>query len=312
MLRKLKDAIGEKVSKQHKCSECGNKIDSSNRKLRCKNCKKYFCETCESWIDKVTVYSGYKVKIAYPLCEDCYNYELENEYQAIDEIIEEEMIEKTVIYCFKCGHKNVNNKFCTTCGKKLRNIGQVSSFKNGSIDNKEEVNYYESIEWKKAAEEHYQVPCRCGVMIDIWTSKRPTKIHCEACGAKGILKRMGKKVTDDYQGELKYDIQNPSKREGEGPPMMIPCVRCGYKIKITSRKRPLKIECPKCGKKGTLHTPPPSAPPKEERKYSLRKEPKEKPMEIPCPKCKTKIVVESTKRPLKIECPKCGKKGTLK
>jgi len=78
-----------------------------------------------------------------------------------------------------------------------------------------------------------------------------------------------------------YDFELIDEEEEEGPPMMIPCVRCGYKIKVTSRKRPLKIECPKCGKKGTLKTPPPKQKPKK-------------------------------KRPLKIECPKCGKKGTLK
>ena len=73
MLSKLKDAISGKVSIGPKCSECGNVIALENKKLRCKNCKKFFCETCEGWIDKVSGYRGYKTKIGYPLCEDCYD-----------------------------------------------------------------------------------------------------------------------------------------------------------------------------------------------------------------------------------------------
>ena len=102
--------------------------------------------------------------------------------------------------------------------------------------------------------------------------------------------------------------------EEKADPMMIPCVRCGYKIKVATSKRPIKIECPKCGKKGTLKTPPPGASPSKERKSSPKNDRKksEKPMEIPCPRCKTKITIKSKKRPYQLECPKCGKRGTLK
>jgi len=73
MLNELGRAISGKVSRGPKCSECGNIIDSNNRKLRCKDCRKYFCETCEGWTNKVSAYRGYKVKTDYPLCEDCYD-----------------------------------------------------------------------------------------------------------------------------------------------------------------------------------------------------------------------------------------------
>ena len=105
-----------------------------------------------------------------------------------------------------------------------------------------------------------------------------------------------------------YDFELIDEEEEESA-MTISCVRCGYKISVKSRKRPLKIECPKCGKKGTLKTPPPKQGKKRQPKREVKKE---KPLRIPCPKCKTKITISSKKRPLKIECPKCGKKGTLK
>ena len=87
MLNELKRVISGKVSRGPKCSECGNVIDSGNRKLRCKDCKKYFCETCEGWINKVTAYRGYKVKTDHPLCEDCYDEAVDSSKKRIDAYI---------------------------------------------------------------------------------------------------------------------------------------------------------------------------------------------------------------------------------
>lgn len=93
----------------------------------------------------------------------------------------------------------------------------------------EEADYYDPGDRKRAAEEHYQVPCRCGATIDIWTSKRPTKIHCESCGARGMLKGMGKKVTDDYHGEFKYDAPGTFEEPAPSSPPEKPvfCGSCG-------------------------------------------------------------------------------------
>ena len=95
----------------------------------------------------------------------------------------------------------------------------------------EEADRYDPGDRRKAAKEHYQVPCRCGATIDIWTSKRPTKIHCEECGAKGMLKGMGKKVSDDddFHGDFKYEKSpdygrdEPAKAREEA----IFCGNCG-------------------------------------------------------------------------------------
>jgi len=125
-------------------------------------------------------------------------------------------------------------------------------------------------------------------------------------------RKKGREKPAREASDFDFELIGEEKEKGEA--MTIPCVRCGSKIKVTSRKRPIKIECPKCGKKGTLKTPPPGAAPKKERKRPPRKEQKksDKPMDIPCPRCKTKITIKTKKRPYQLECPKCGKRGTLK
>ena len=87
MLNELKRVITGKVMRGPKCPECENVIDSGNRKLRCKDCKKYFCETCEGWINEVGAYRGYKVKTDYPLCEDCYDGAVDSSKKWIDAYI---------------------------------------------------------------------------------------------------------------------------------------------------------------------------------------------------------------------------------
>ena len=94
MLHELNRVISGKTSRGPKCSECGNIIDSGNRKLRCKECRKYFCETCEGWIDKVSTHNGYKVKVKYPLCEDCYNKAVDESKKWIDDFIKKKESEK--------------------------------------------------------------------------------------------------------------------------------------------------------------------------------------------------------------------------
>ena len=66
------------------CPECSNVIALENKKLRCKTCKKYFCETCEGWIDKIDSYKGYEVKMKFPLCEDCYDKSYQNQVGVIE------------------------------------------------------------------------------------------------------------------------------------------------------------------------------------------------------------------------------------
>jgi len=49
------------------CPNCGNLITDKNHLLRCSECGRSFCETCESWFKKAPRQKGEPV-----LCEDCY------------------------------------------------------------------------------------------------------------------------------------------------------------------------------------------------------------------------------------------------
>ncbi len=66
------------------CSCCGNFITPDNKKVRCKNCLTYYCETCERWIKKMTEYRGIELRIEYPLCEKCYGESVFKKKQQID------------------------------------------------------------------------------------------------------------------------------------------------------------------------------------------------------------------------------------
>jgi len=114
---------------------------------------------------------------------------------------------------------------------------------------------------RSASKDHYQVDCRCGEKIDIWTSKRPAKIKCDYCGAKGMLKGMGKKVSEDYHGEFRYE--KPEKQEersrDERPKDVLFCGECGAR-NVNNKY------CSECG--GTLGKE--KKPSKPERKKGRR------------------------------------------
>ena len=76
------------------CAQCENFITPENRKLRCKGCKKYFCQECEGWIDKVKEHLGYVVEMKYPLCENCHNRELILEKGKLQDYVYEEKEKK--------------------------------------------------------------------------------------------------------------------------------------------------------------------------------------------------------------------------
>jgi len=71
------------------CYSCGNLITSKNKQLKCKECDTLFCDTCESWIDKINTYRGNVIKLRYPLCVNCYYIELEKEKEKIHRTIED-------------------------------------------------------------------------------------------------------------------------------------------------------------------------------------------------------------------------------
>ena len=76
--------------------------------------------------------------------------------------------------------------------------------------------------------------------------------YCNACGwEKEEEKRTTEGKTDRTQSEKesKKEIKEKPKK-----PFKIKC-KCGETIIIKSSKRPIKIECPSCGRKGTIKAP---------------------------------------------------------
>ncbi|UCH88046.1 MAG: molecular chaperone DnaK [Thermoplasmata archaeon] len=117
-----------------------------------------------------------------------------------------------------------------------------------------------------------RIPCpKCKSKITVDTDERPLKIKCPNCGAKGTLhddkpKKAEKKDEEEDKPPKKEKGREPPpppKEKKKAPPedeeepepvktIKCPTKDCDGRIKITSSKRPIQIECPKCGKKGTL------------------------------------------------------------
>jgi len=88
---------------------------------------------------------------------------------------------------------------------------------------------------------------------------------------------------DEYSTSSSRDRGRSSGDDEEG--VMIPC-KCGNVIKVMSSKRPIRINCPKCGSGGTLKKDPPGA-------KKIKPEPKE----------------DRPKKGGGNECPECGHKS---
>ncbi len=141
--------------------------------------------------------------------------------------------------------------------------------------------------------------------------------YCNACGwekgegeeeelkeveAEGKAKKKGKKKEKEEKVK--------TKAAAEKKPIKIKC-KCGASIKVKSTKRPLTIECPKCGRKGTIKAPPTTEKPDKAKKPEKPKKPEKTPtpkQEAQRPldkKGKKRSDLKSKSRPDKIP----GKKG---
>lgn len=149
----------------------------------------------------------------------------------------------TVIKCPKCGTKGTlkAEKGVTTPGKPERPKDKTAE---------------EGDEPRKPM----KIPCpKCKAKIVVDSNERPLKIKCPQCGAKGTLhEEKSKKEPPKPPKKPKDDTPPPppekAKEKSKPPLKVIKCPNkdCDGEIKIHSNKRPLDIECPSCGKKGTL------------------------------------------------------------
>jgi predicted RNA-binding Zn-ribbon protein involved in translation (DUF1610 family) len=105
--------------------------------------------------------------------------------------------------------------------------------------------------------------------------------YCNACGweksekeEKSKKKKREEKVTSEKKSKKlgKKEISKKREIDKASVPLKITC-KCGGVIRIKSKKRPLKFQCPKCGKSGTLKDTSPvskSTVPKSDKKLSKK------------------------------------------
>ncbi len=141
----------------------------------------------------------------------------------------------------------------------------------------------EEPEEEEEEEDYPTIDCpKCKTPIPIKSDDRPLKIKCPECGAKGTLKegqgpkpkkgdkkkapKKEKKKEEEPEAPPEDEPEEEEKKEYIGgigdkkdidkadllkKPLKIPC-KCGEKIEVWSKARPISIECPACGKKGKL------------------------------------------------------------
>jgi len=173
--------------------------------------------------------------------------------------------------------------------------------------------YCNACSWDADDTDHYVIPCRCGEPVLFHASSFPAVIHCPRCHSKGIAREIPQKEEEDeIVVEMDDDDEEdthppPPEPEEQAPdedfePYFLPC-KCGASIKVTTSKRPLRITCDRCGRKGTLKEidrPPTTGDRKPDRI-------------TPCPKCGADVPIFFTEeQTITIKCPACGTTGNLK
>ena len=213
------------------CPLCSNVIDHDNRKLKCKKCKKFFCQMCEGWIDKIEEFRGYEIEIRHSLCEDCYKNAIIREKENVDNLIEREKEKALKLqkrtderkeYCREKGFpffKGFNQRY-----KEIKHLIKVESFQKAyeesldlisdleiHIEEKEEIK--ERLRESKKAITRIRCP-KCGSPIVVPSEIRPLDIKCENCGARGRLRDTIPDIDDEYFGD-KTEISKTISSQGK-------------------------------------------------------------------------------------------------
>jgi Zn finger protein HypA/HybF involved in hydrogenase expression len=127
--------------------------------------------------------------------------------------------------------------------------------------------------------------------------RRPIDLICPKCKTRVM-------VTTGPDGP----IATESRTIGA---IKIKCPRCREPITISSDRRPLRIECPKCGANGTIRG-------YDSAHFDHLRSPtvrgghgNKRPKVVKCVGCGEKIIIKTDVRPLVVTCPRCRMEGKI-
>jgi predicted Zn finger-like uncharacterized protein len=167
----------------------------------------------------------------------------------------------------------------------------------------------------------------CGTPITVVQGAQPVQMQCPNCGMTGTMPALpsaGAPAAAPSQAA-------PASAAAQAAPavqpqaaavrMSIPCPDCGTLFEIVRGFGPTKIQCPRCGKTGTLPglspgamaaAPPSQLPMQAQPAPDMPvQEPVAETRTIACPRCKQQFTIEKKDGPQQIRCPHCGKEGTI-
>ncbi|MBM4249245.1 MAG: hypothetical protein FJ149_07395 [Euryarchaeota archaeon] len=181
----------------------------------------------------------------------------------------------------------------------------------------------------------------CGTAFSVVQGPRPVKIMCPNCGKGGTLPALAPEAPAGAVA-APAAAQAPAAAPTAGAKLSIPCPSCGTVFDIVRGAGPTRIQCPKCGKSGTIAglspaeapaparaAPPPAAGVSPAMAAQMAAaSPAGRPMAeaatdmpvpvpvsqtrtISCPQCKNRFTIERREGPQQIRCPHCGREGTI-
>ncbi len=137
----------------------------------------------------------------------------------------------------------------------------------------------------------------CSYLMIINNDRRPIDLVCPKC-------KTSVHVVQGPEGPVASEARTIE-------PFKIKCPRCRGPIEIRSDKRPLQIECGKCGAKG--HIKGHKRAPEEHFKSHTAKSGHGPigPKVVKCVGCGEKIIIKTDVRPLVVTCPRCRMEGKI-
>jgi ribosomal protein S27E len=200
---------------------------------------------------------------------------------------------------------------------------------------------------RQPAGESKTITCpSCRTPFPVVQGPQPVKIRCPSCGTSGTLPALAGPPAGAAAAAPAAAPAAPAA--GAGQKLSIPCPQCGTVFDIIRGAGPTRVQCPRCGKSGTIAgtgaepaqapaaqagQPAPAAPAPAAGPGAMqvqmaaaapagpmmaqaatdmpRPEPVVQTKTIACPQCRNRFTIEKKDGPQQIKCPHCGKEGTI-